>query len=1461
VLVVHGLWHRGHLALWAEDPAAPTEPPRRSGRPPKERPHPFAAPAGDLAAALGDLAAKATQTTAVLGLPTAAGRPADSPELVRPEPPARAPMALASWRVPVLELAPDDAFPLLRALDDDELRYGASLRHLTEVADFAIDLVRRGRLLPTLSAAADGALALWRPLLTGADAAWAQSLAAALPPATRAAGGSPAEVTAAALDALVDAAARTTGTRIAGGRGTATGAWLAALTGYERRFTADPAGIAALGAELAEWQRDAAGGAVRACFRLVKPPSDEVQDWRVEFALQAADEPSLVVDAERVWRSRGALRALARHLDAPRETLLTELGRASRLWPELDDALRTAKPSELAVDAAGAHRFLREGAPLLHAAGFGVLLPTWWGKPGSRLGARLNAKTRTAPGTVASRSAVGMSSIVDYKWELALGDEPLSESELRTLAKLKTPLVRLRGQWVELDAKRLAAGLKLLKSGGEMTVGELLHLGLSLEDDPDALPIQAVTADGALGDLLAGQAERHLSPVEPPPGFVGTLRPYQKRGLAWLSFLESLGLGGILADDMGLGKCLLGDTPVFLNGRLVRAEDAWDAYAGPAVSDGEGEWGAPTEPLVTNALSGGPFPGPMVEAPVRRLYRQHVSEPLRRVRLDDGSEVVVTRRHKLLGTHGWTTDISVGDRLCVPARLRWRGEPVDADLTTLLAWQISEGCELPTGAVQISQKDTAVLGRLRRCALDLGDRLGIRVNNPRISLNHKGYGFLGIYSVAYMRYLGRRGYQWGERSAGKAIPDFIVSADDATIALFLREYFGAEGSVLAGIRMVEISSASPQLMRQLSAMLRRFGIWMRVTVKHKRATNGSGIARPYQVGLIGGSSLRLFREHVGFSDATKQSKLAAVCAKPSNTNVEGVPASDLLIQAKDRSGLPARHFGVGPVYFAGTQDASKETAGLALAGFDRILSGEAAAEYARRPRTKWTAAVTDAYRSLDVEGLGDLRDALAWRAGSEVHFARVVAVEDVHHTGWVYDFEVAEHHNFVAGGMLCHNTVQLLALTAGDGPEVGPTLLVCPMSLVGNWQREAAKFAPELRVHVHHGAERPRGAKFAAAVSAADIVVTTYSIAARDAEALGEVAWHRVVVDEAQAIKNAATRQAAAVRALPARHRVAVTGTPVENRLADLWSIMEFANPGLLGAAAAFKKKYAEPVERHGDEEAAERLRRITGPFVLRRLKTDKSIISDLPEKLEMEVLCNLTGEQASLYQAVVDDMMERIESSEGIERRGLVLATMTKLKQVCNHPAQFLHDGTRMSGRSGKLARLEEILDEVLAAGEKALLFTQYAEFGAMLRAHLSGRTGREVLYLHGGVSKKDRDAMVARFQGEGGPSLFVLSLKAGGTGLTLTAANHVVHVDRWWNPAVEDQATDRAYRIGQRRAVQVRKFVCAGTVEEKISEMIRDKRGLAARIVGTGEQWLTEMSTSELRNLFALEAGAVVE
>jgi len=424
---------------------------------------------------------------------------------------------------------------------------------------------------------------------------------------------------------------------------------------------------------------------------------------------------------------------------------------------------------------------------------------------------------------------------------------------------------------------------------------------------------------------------------------------------------------------------------------------------------------------------------------------------------------------------------------------------------------------------------------------------------------------------------------------------------------------------------------------------------------------------------------------------------------------------------------------------------------------------------------------------------------------------------------------------------------------------LAPTLLVCPMSVVGNWQQEAQRFTPELKIHVHHGADRLTGPELAEALNAADLVITTYALVARDRDALSGIGWRRVVCEEAQNIKNSATRQAQAVRSLPAGSRIALTGTPVENRLAELWSIMEFTSPGLLGPAEKFRTAYAVPIERSGDAEATARLKQITGPFILRRLKTDKTIISDLPDKLEMKIWCNLTPEQASLYQATVTDMLAKIEAADGIERRGLVLATMARLKQACNHPAHLLGDGSRLDGRSGKLARLEEICDEVVAGGEKALCFTQYAEFGRMLQPYLAARLGCPVLYLHGGTPKKQRDAMVSRFQAITDPAVFILSLKAGGTGLNLTAANHVIHIDRWWNPAVEDQATDRAFRIGQRKDVQVRKFVCVGTVEERIDAMIEEKKALAERIVGTGESWLTELSVAELRQVIALSPEAV--
>ncbi len=783
--------------------------------------------------------------------------------------------------------------------------------------------------------------------------------------------------------------------------------------------------------QLAAWQQEGLREApVRACFRLIEPTDDDEESvlqrpdapvrtaqertrWHLEFGLQIPQEPSVVAWARQIWDGQTPA-ALRRYVVQPQEALLGELGRALRLYPSLGAALAGARPVELSLDTAGAHEFLSGAADLLVGAGFGVFLPGWWSKRPSRLGLRLRAATPAQPGRVEGTPAFGQEHIVAFNWRMSVGDQTLSQDDVDVLIEARESLVRLRGEWMQVDPERLRKARDFLRRSNSpmaMTVGDVLRLLGSVDEAPGGLPVTGVDADGWLADLLAPAGDQRLKPVPVPSGFHGTLRPYQERGLSWLSFLEQAGLGGVLADDMGLGK-----------------------------------------------------------------------------------------------------------------------------------------------------------------------------------------------------------------------------------------------------------------------------------------------------------------------------------------------------------------------------------------------------------------------------------------------------------------------------------TIQLLALIAAgletdQAPDQRvPTLLVCPMSLVGNWQREAARFTPQLQVHVHHGSERPRGQDFTQACAASDIVVTTYALLARDAAQLRAMPWRRVVLDEAQAVKNAATQAAIAARGLNAPSRIAVTGTPVENRLADLWSLMEFANPKLLGSAADFKRRFALPIERAGSDEARAKLRSLTQPFVLRRLKTDQSIISDLPDKLEMDVVCSLTAEQAALYQSVVTDMLRRIDSTEGMERRGLVLATMTKLKQVCNHPAQFLRDGSRISGRSGKLARLEEILEEVLAAGEKALLFTQFAEFGELLRTHLTARFGREVLFLHGGSSKAQRDEMVTRFQASGagasagsgsprsGPPIFVLSLKAGGTGLTLTAASHVIHADRWWNPAVQDQATDRAFRIGQTRDVQVRSLVCAGTLEEKIALMIEDKRALAASVIGTGEGWLTELDTAALRELLTLDTGAVV-
>ncbi|WP_328601167.1 DEAD/DEAH box helicase [Actinomadura physcomitrii] len=968
MLVAHGSWAGDRLVLWAERSGEVTRSTSRA----KVRPHPFAASHADLVGAFPEVDGVEGQVT--LALPGSAGSPLASPECGVAVS-ARA-LRLGRWRVPVLFVAGPEAFALLTDGSVGE-KAGASLRYLVAVAARARDLVRRGRVLPQLVRESAGFAARWRPVLTGDDARWFRETAAAMPPVGRAVEEErpSAHVLIEALVCLVDAAVRAAlpgpvvGGRRPGARSALPDRWAAALTGTDGSLPGVREDQAQeLAAALHGWFADAQAldQPVRTCFRLAEPDGDD-DAWRLEFALQSADDLSVYVPAEEVWADGGRAE----------ERLLAGLGRAARLYPALDRALRHARPCALELTTAEAAAFLRDSAALLQAAGFGVRLPAWAGR--RRVGLRMTARQRKGPGATTAQG-FGLNELLDFRIDLAMDGEPIGEDELAELVRLKVPLVRVRGQWVELDGGQLDAALRAVqeRGRGEMTVAEALgEIALAGEED---LPLVEVDADGLLGDLLSGETDRRLAPVPTPETFRGTLRPYQERGLAWLSFLSGLGLGGILADDMGLGK-------------------------------------------------------------------------------------------------------------------------------------------------------TA-----------------------------------------------------------------------QTLALLL---------------------AAP-----------------------------------------------------------------------------------------------------------------------------------------------------------------------------------------------------------------------------------GRTLLVCPMSLVGNWQREAERFAPSLRVYVHHGTDRD-----VALAHEADLVVTTYGTALRDREALAAVEWARVVCDEAQAIKNSAAKQAQAVRAIPAPFRLALTGTPVENHLAELWSLMEFTNPGLLGPARRFRRRFQEPIEARADEEAAAALRRATGPFVLRRLKTDKSIISDLPDKMEMKTWCTLTPEQASLYQAVVEDMMARIDGSEGIERRGNVLAAMTRLKQVCGHPALLLKDGSALPDRSGKLARLEELAGEIVEEGDKALVFTQYAEFGTVLQPHLEARLDRPVLWLHGGLTKRRRAELVDRFQHDDEPMVFLLSLKAAGTGLNLTAAGHVIHLDRWWNPAVENQATDRAFRIGQTRDVQVRKFICLGTLEERIDEMIERKQALAERVVGTGEDWISELSTDRLRDLFALD------
>ncbi|MEQ8754927.1 MAG: SNF2-related protein [Coleofasciculus sp. G1-WW12-02] len=933
---------------------------------------------------------------------------------------------------------------------------------------------------------------------------------------------------------------------------------------------------------------------------------------------------------------------------------------------------------------------------------------------------------------------------------------------------------------------------------------------------------------------------------------------------------------------MGLGKCIAPSTLISVNGTVIQAEDIWKQYATEAEFDGEGFWSQPTESLLINAIDSQTHK--MTTAPIQRLYRQRVQEKLRTVKLKDGSQITITYRHKLLTNHGWTTNFQVGDYVCVPAKMIWQGQPEDPDLVKFMAWQIAEGCEQSDRArVNISHKDKDCLQDLLQIFKKIGQRYNIKINNPSICTYPNRVPDLRIDSQAYREFLQTKGYSWGMRSDSKSIPDFIMQADLDTVKIFLQNYFDAEASVISQMRSIEISTASPLLIQQLSVLLRRLGIWLQITPQHKRETNGKSLLhadsndsqtdevqmtvgtpslRPDQstisdrksvyICTIGGNSVRRLLQVIGFNCPEKQRKLEEIC-KPETWRLEVAATqtksayADWIIEV-DNQNLVSQPF----------SRASRE----------RVISSlsEQFSLTSTLPPSSLPSAfcpLPSAFKKLSAlfssEYLQNILD-------QDVFYCQIQDIEDIDYEGWVYDFEVSHHHNFVANNILCHNTIQtiafLLHLKEQDVLE-SPTLLVCPTSVLGNWEREVKKFAPTLKAMVHHGDKRSKGKTFAKAVKNQDLVITSYPLVYRDATTLEAVSWQGVVLDEAQNIKNPGAKQSQAVRKLPTEFRIALTGTPVENRLSELWSILDFLNPQYLGDRQFFQRRFAMPIEKFGDRDSLQTLRSLVQPFILRRLKTDKTIIQDLPEKQEMTVFCGLAAEQATLYQKLVDESLVEIEAAEGIKRKGLILTLLMRLKQVCNHPAQLLKEKTlKDAKRSGKLLRLQEMLDEAISEGDRALIFTQFAEWGKLLQPYLAKQFDQEILFLYGATRKNQREEMIDRFQNDPeGPPILILSLKAGGTGLNLTRANHVFHIDRWWNPAVENQATDRAFRIGQTRNVQVHKFVCTGTLEERINDMIESKKQLAEQTVEAGENWVTDMDTDQLRSLLLLDRTAVID
>lgn len=896
--------------------------------------------------------------------------------------------------------------------------------------------------------------------------------------------------------------------------------------------------------------------------------------------------------------------------------------------------------------------------------------------------------------------------------------------------------------------------------------------------------------------------------------------PYQKVGIA---FLDKIGGVGFVGDSMGLGKCILGHHSILTNLGHFSMEELFDnLYKKNEMilerTEDLGEWYEINKPVSVASLEN----LILTQKNISHMYRERVNTLLKKVTLADGSIITVTQPHKLLTLNGWNSNLKSNEYVLVPRKTSFKGKKVDERILLFLAWTISEGYErIKGGRFTITQNDTSVLKKIKKELIDYAKEKNIKINTPRIKPS-KNTNALYVCSVDLKKHLEKEfGYSVGKLSAQKVIPSAIIHSTLEDTRMFLKNYFEAEGSVGNLQKVVEITSASRKIIDQLQIMLRRFGIWLRITPKQKMATNGRRIKRTYYTGIIGGSSLRVFRDEIGFISNYKNKDLKKVTSADTNDNVDIIPSLDLCQKIFKIAPLPESHTGINHVYRK-NQNFSRSSAKEVVLKLERILNGSSEKAYRKLPRTKWTDQVLTIYENLDYIRLGFLKDILKQRLEANAFYSKIKSIEYVSFEGYVYDLTVPETHNYVSDSFYSHNTAQAIGFTAGKKLK---TAVVCPASLKYNWKNEIEKFTDKLALVVSEtdvGELDPKHLDY-------DYYIINYEQLKKYEKFFSKAKFQCVVLDESHYIKDLQSQRTKNVYKLFKKvpNRLLLSGTPIKNRPIEFYSQLKFLRPDLFSNKEKFALRYcdAKKTDFGWDYSGAsnlEELNRKISNFYIRRDK--KEVLSDLPDKNISLIEVEFTEAEKTEYGRINKDFYKFLNENwskygsnlKDVKIGGEHLSKMMELKQYCSRQ---------------KVKRIVEYTKEFLESSDdrKIIIFAQFIETQKALRDAFPGQT----VSILGETKDYERQEAVDRFQKDPKIRVFVGSTLAAGIGLTLTAADTVVFSDLMWSPSDHQQAEDRAYRIGQKNNVQINYFVFKGSIEEMIWKTLSKKLGVITQVL----------------------------